>query len=137
MINIRKNGAYNALKKVMVHWGFGDIEAHIYSLLVLKNKPLTAKEIADEIGYAYSSVVNALNNLRRYELIEREKNGRYYTYSAIIDFVKFIKNERRRVINFLTEAKYALEGEESNYQHLLKNLEDGIKYLGKVEKEVK
>jgi len=136
MIDIRENGAYSALKKVMVHWGFGDIEADIYSLLVLSKKAKSAKEIADEIGYAYSSVVNGLNNLRRHYLVEREKNGRCYAYSANINIIQILKNERRLVISYLTEAKNALKTDE-DYADIVKHLEEGIKHLGKVEKEVK
>ncbi len=136
MISIRENGAYSALKKVMVHWGFGDIEADIYSLLVLSKRSMTAREIAEEIGYAYSSVVNGLNNLRRHYLVEREKNGRCYAYSANINIIQILKNERRLVISYLTEAKNALENDE-DYEDIVEHLEEGIKYLGKVEKEVK
>jgi len=128
---------YNALKKVMIHWGFGDIEASIYALLVLKNKPMGAREIAEKVGYAYSSVVNALNQLRRYELVERDKNGKCYSYHAVIDFIKILKNERRRVKKLLTEIKEALKNEKENYTELLQHLENGIKYLGKIDKEVK
>jgi len=120
----------------MIHWGFGDLESAIYALLVIKQKPMTAKEIANEIGYAYSSVVNALNQLIRHDMVERKKWGKCYTYSAVIDFIRIIKNERLKVKNFLTEAKIALE-EEGEYNELLKHLEEGIEYLGKMEKEVK
>ena len=121
----------------MIHWGFGDLESTIYALLVMKKEPMTAREIADEIGYAYSSVVNALNQLIRHEMIERKKSGKCYTYFAVIDFIRIIRNERLKVKNFLTEAKMALEEENGKYAELLKHLEEGIEYLGKIEKEVK
>jgi len=135
MRNIKNHGTFNALRKVMVHWGFAEIEATIYSLLVLKKEPMTAREIAEEIGYAYSSVVNALNNLRRHELVEREKGRKCYSYRAVIDFIRIIKNERRRVRNFLTEAREALEDEKDDYSTLWEHLNEGIEYLGKIDKE--
>jgi len=136
MRDIINHETYNALKKVMIHWGFGDIEATIYALLVLKKKPMSAREIAEVVGYAYSSVVNALNQLRRHELVERDKSGKCYSYNAVIDFVKIIKNERRRVMKFLSEAKEALKNEKEDYTELIQHLEDGIKYLGMIDKEV-
>ncbi len=137
MINIKEHKTYDSLRKVMIHWGFGDLESAVYALLVMNRKPMSAKDIADELGYAYSSVVNALNQLRRHQLVERAKAGKCYVYSAVIDFVRIIKNERARVKNFLTEAKSALEEENGEYAELLKHLEEGIEYLGHVEKEVK
>jgi len=137
MIDLKEHKTYESLRRVMIHWGFGDLESAIYALLVMKQKPMTAKEIANEIGYAYSSVVNALNQLRRHEMIERKKGGKCYTYSAVIDFIRIIRNERMKVRNFLTEAKMALEAEDGEYAELLKHLEEGIEYLGKMEKEVK
>ncbi len=133
MRNIKDHGTFNALKNVMMHWGFGHIEATIYSLLVLKKESMTAREISKEIGYAYSSVVNALNHLRRYDLVERSKRGKCYSYRAVIDFVRIIANERRRAIKFLEEAKKALEGERDEYEELWKHLEIGMKYLGSIE----
>ena len=136
MRDLKKHRTYDSLRRVMIHWGFGDLESAIYALLVMNQKPMTAKEIANEIGYAYSSVVNALNQLRRHDMVERKKSGKCYTYSAVIDFIRIIKNERLKVKNFLTEAKMALEEENGEYAELLEHLEEGIRYLGKLEKEV-
>ena len=137
MRDLKEHKTYESLRRVMIHWGFGELEAAIYALLVMKQKPMTAKEIANEIGYAYSSVVNALNQLRRHEMVERKKGVKCYTYSAVIDFIRIIKNERLKVKNFLTEAKMALEGKDEEYAELLRHLEEGIEYLGKLEKEVR
>ena len=136
MRDIRNKIVYNSLKKVMIHWGFGDMEASIYSLLVIEQKDMNAKYIAENIGYAYSSVVNALNQLRRHRMVERNKRGKCYSYSAVIDFVKILKNERRVVVSYLTDAKESLNPEKMEYRELWKQLDRGIKYLGKIEKEV-
>ncbi len=136
MRNIINHAAFRTLKKVMAHWGLGDIEATIYALLAIKNTPMSAKEISQEIDYAYSSVVNALNHLRRHELVERDKKGKCYAYRAVIDFVKIITNERRRVIKFLTEARESLENKKDKYRELIKHIEDGLRYLGKIDEEV-
>ena len=121
----------------MLHWGFTDIEASVYSLLLLKKKALSAREIAEEIGYAYSSVVNALNRLKRFQLVEREKKGKCYFYTPVTNIVEIIRNERRIVRNYLIEVREALKEGGEKYSELLKRVEEGIEYLGRVDKEVK
>ncbi len=136
MKHITKNGAYSSLKKVMIHWGFGDIDASVYAILALNREEMTAKEIAEESGYAYSSVVNSLNHLRRYYLVERDKKGKCYSYKAVIDFVKILKNERRLVVNLLKETKETLKDGTEKYEEIMDNIEKGIKYLGEIEKKI-
>ena len=136
MIDTINQRTFTVLKKVMLHWGFTHIEASIYSLLLLKNKPMSAREIAEEIGYAYSSVVNALNRLKRFQLIEREQKGKCYIYTPVTDIVKIIRNERKVVRNYLIEVEEALKKEEDKYSELLKCIKEGIEYLGKIDKEV-
>ena len=97
---------------------------------------MSAREIAEEIGYAYSSVVNALNRLKRFQLIEREQKGKCYIYTPVTDIVKIIRNERKVVRNYLIEVEEALKKEEDKYSELLKCIKEGIEYLGKIDKEV-
>ncbi|NPA74808.1 MAG: TrmB family transcriptional regulator [Euryarchaeota archaeon] len=138
MVNTRgqiKKDAFDALKKVMVHWGFSEIEATIYSHLLLKRESMTARELSEEIDYAYSSIVNALNQLKRHGMVEREKRGKCYSYSAVFDFVKIIKNERKYVRELLTRAMEDLKGVEA-YIEVLEHLKESVEYLGKIDKEV-
>jgi len=136
MKDIIKNGARDALKKVVLHRGLNDIESEIYTLLVLSKTKMSAREIAESTGYAYSSVVNALNNLRRRYLVDRNKRARCYEYEANVDFVEMLRKERKQLIEYLTEAKNALK-DKDDYKDLVEHIEECIKYLGKVEKEVK
>ncbi len=136
MIDNINERIYTALKKIMLHWGFTHIEASVYSLLLLKNEEMCAKEIAEKTKYAYSSVVNALNRLRRFQLVEREKKGKCYFYIPVTNIVEIIRNERKRVRNYLMELRDALREEGEKYSELLRRVEEGIEYLGKVEKEV-
>ena len=137
MIDIINQRVLTALKKVMLHWGFTHIEASVYSLLLLKKKAMSAREIAEETGYAYSSVVNSLNRLKRFQLVEREKKGKCYFYTPVTNIVEIIRNERRIVRNYLIEVREALKEGGEKYSELLKCIEEGIEYLGKVDKEVK
>ena len=135
MKDIIKNGAYDALKKVVLHRGLNDIESEIYTLLVLSKTKMSAREIAESTGYAYSSVVNALNNLRRRYLVDRNKRTRCYEYGANADFVGMLRRERRQLIEYLTEARNALK-DKKDYKDLVEHIDECINYLGKVEKEV-
>ena len=123
------------MKKIMLHWGFTHIEASIYSLLLLKNEEMCAREIAEKTKYAYSSVINALNRLRRYHLVEREKKGKCYFYTPVTNIVEILRNERKRVRNYLIELRKALKEEKEKYSELLRHVEEGIEYLGRAEKE--
>ncbi len=137
IIIMKKSDAFNSLKKIMIHWGFGEMGASIYALLALSDKPMEAREIAKAVGRAYSSVVTELNNLRRYGLVERDKDERCYTYYAITDIVQIISNERKKVLNLLGEIKSSLEEiDNKTYQNFIIHLDKAIKYLGKLNREV-
>ncbi|MCD6411064.1 MAG: transcriptional regulator [Thermoplasmata archaeon] len=133
MVGIIDQRVFRALKKVMLHWGFTNIEATIYSLLLLENKTMSAIEIAKETGYAYSSVINALNGLKRFQLIEREKKGKCYYFTPVSNIVEIIRNERKAVRNYLIELRGALKEEGKKYSELLRRVEEGIEYLGEAE----
>ncbi len=134
MRDIMETRAFQSLKDVMIHWGFGDTEASIYALLALSPGSMTAKEIAEKIGRAYSSVVNELNKLIRHGMVTRSKGEKCYHYSAVIDVIKIIRNERRKVINLLTQVMEDLENVKDNsVDELKRHLEEAIKYLGKLE----
>ncbi len=126
---------YSGLHKVMLHWGFRETAASIYALLVMENRPMTAKEIADKIGRAYSSVINELNTLRRYGLVDRRRVDRKCIYTAVTDLVEIIKNERRRVMKFFKEIKEGID-DRDEYKKIIENVEKAIEYLGKIEEEV-
>ena len=134
MRDMRRTKAYQSLKDVMIHWGFGHTEASIYALLALSSRPMTAKEIAKKIGRSYSLVVNEINKLIRNGLVIRNKSEKCYYYSAVIDVIKIIKNERGKVINLLSQTKDCLENVYNNsFEGLKRHLEEAIKYLGEME----
>ena len=99
----RNRGLYSAVKELMEHWGFGETCSSIYALLFVSEKPLTAEEVAQELGYAYSSMVNELNKLRKDGLISRERNGgRKYVYVALrrVDFI--LLKEKEKALSILS-----------------------------------
>ncbi len=136
MENLINTRAFESLKRVMTHWGFNDTEAAIYALLALSRKQMTAKDLAEIIGRAYSSVVNELNKLIRYGLVERSKTNKCYEYSAVIDLIQILRRERAMVRRLLTEVKECLDKIDMENEEFKEHLEEAIEYLGKLDMEV-
>ena len=99
----RNRGLYGAVKELMEHWGLGETCSSIYALLFVSEKPLTAEEVARELGYAYSSMVNELNKLRKDGLISRERNGgRKYVYAAVRGVDSILLKEKEKALSILS-----------------------------------
>ena len=67
-----------AVERFILHWGdMGDqwgvnrSVSQIYGLLYLSEDPLTAEDIADQLGMARSNVSNSLKELLSWELVRR------------------------------------------------------------------
>ncbi len=136
MRDLMKTKAYKSLRDLMIHWGFTETEASIYTLLALNQRAMDAREIAKEIHRAYSSVVNELNKLIRAGLVERTKGERCYNYTAVIDLIKLIRLERRKMLRMLTDLKGCLDDMDSGeYEEFRKHLEEALEYLGRLDKE--
>ncbi len=132
MINLINSKAYRSLRDVMIHWGFGHTGASIYALLALSSRPMTAKEIAEHVGRAYSSVINEINKLIRHGMVTRTKGEKCYEYSAVIDVIKIIKNKRKKVVDLLTHVKEGLDAYDHSFEDFKKHLEEAIYYLNKM-----
>src|SRR5258705_12708430 len=52
-------------------WGVNRSVAQIHALLYLSDRPLTAEEIADQLGLARSNVSNSIKELQSWDLIRR------------------------------------------------------------------
>ena len=122
--------------EIMRHYGFGDSEAAIMAVLAINGK-LTAKEIAEKTGYAYSTVINALNFLKRTGFVLKEKKNRICIYSTNLDFVRIIQEDRARLSNLLNSLKEDIKNAEEKYKdkltHLILKIENALKYLNKAE----
>ena len=53
------------------HWGVNRSVAQIHALLYLSDRPLTAEDIADQLGLARSNVSNSIKELQSWDLIRR------------------------------------------------------------------
>ncbi len=120
------------LRDIIKQWGIGDVEAEIFAILATSDG-LTAKEISDELGYAYSTTINSLNSLRRMGYVERTRRNRRFVYFANIDFVRIIDQEMKKLTISLKDIIKEIRQLEDKYKNKLKELankiENAIKYL--------
>jgi predicted transcriptional regulator len=65
----------------------GALEAEIVAALWAAGDPLTPKQVQAELGgkLAYTTVMTALTRLYEKDVVSREKRGRAYAYTAVLD----------------------------------------------------
>jgi predicted transcriptional regulator len=65
----------------------GALEAEIVAALWAAGAPLTPKAVQEELGgkLAYTTVMTALTRLYEKRVVSREKHGRAYAYTAVLD----------------------------------------------------
>jgi predicted transcriptional regulator len=65
----------------------GALEAEIVAALWAAGEPLTPKAVQSELGgeLAYTTVMTALTRLYEKGVVSREKSGRAYAYTAVLD----------------------------------------------------
>ena len=65
----------------------GALEAEILAALWAASEPLTPKAVQSELGgdLAYTTVMTALTRLYEKGVASREKHGRAYAYTAVLD----------------------------------------------------
>lgn len=126
----------NKIAEIMKHYGLGDCEASIIATLSTHGE-MTAKEIAEKTGYAYSTIVNSLNYLRRIGFVKKGKINRLCIYSTDLDFIKMIEEDRKKLSNLLDTLREEIKIIEDKYKDKLSNLvlkiENALKYLKKLE----
>ena len=66
--------------------GFGDLEAVIMHLVWERGKPVTVRELFEDLSaertIAYTTVMSTMDNLHRKGWLTREKDGKAYRYTA-------------------------------------------------------
>ncbi len=119
------------LVSLLKHWDFEDIESSIFATLMTSDA-LTAEEIANSIGYAYSTTINSLNKLIRMGYIEKIRKGRKFVYFPNMDFVKIIEAEMKKISSMLKEISSEFKNKISyrkQFLNLAKKIEEAIKYI--------
>ena len=104
-----------------MRWGFGSIEADISATIATK-KGLTAREISEEIGYAYSTTINSLNRLRRMGYINRLKRNRKFIYSFNADFISIISENMQKMMQIFQELSEEIHQIRGKYRDKISDL---------------
>ena len=67
--------------------GFGDLEAVIMHRVWEHGRPVTVRELFDELAaertIAYTTVMSTMDNLHRKGWLARERDGKAYRYTAV------------------------------------------------------
>ena len=133
MINIDIRKLMDDIKKIAKHWGFGEIDSSIYAVIVTSERPLTAYEISNKIGYAYSSTINALNQMVRAGFLEKKRENGKNVYLPTMDFVDIIRKDSENIRSLLQQIAnriHSLEGKyKQKFESLLQGIEKAIGYL--------
>ncbi|MCD6477676.1 MAG: hypothetical protein J7K87_01610 [Candidatus Aenigmarchaeota archaeon] len=123
------------IKKILNHWGFGEICSSIYAVLSLSDKPLTARELSRKIGYAYTTTINALNHsigLGHIRKMRKDGSNVYYIDADISDIVK---EELIKFVKVLEDTKKSIHTLDEKYRlrlkGLLKTINNSIQFLKK------
>ncbi len=97
------------IKDVLSHGGFEEIDSSIYTALALADEPMTAREIAAETGYAYSTTINALNHLIKLGHVGKRRDGRKNIYFLTTDLTRIVKEEVHRFISLLRQTARSIQ----------------------------
>jgi len=126
----------NNLKMVLKHWGFGEICSSIYATLAVSDKPLTAKEIADRINYAYTTTINALNHAIGLRHIRRMRHGRKNVYMIEADLADIVNERLNHFLKLLEDTEKSIRQLDKIYRDKLKRafktIDNAINFLKKL-----
>lgn len=86
------------LAKLVKRLGFSEGYGVIYAHLLLSDRPLTVKEIAERTGYSQSAVAAYLMILHKAYLVDRMKYGASYAYRAKLDYIGRYKEMVRELL---------------------------------------
>ncbi len=119
----------NTIVKLVRRLGFGEGYGVVFAHLLISEEPLTVRELAKRTGYSASAVAMYLSVLHRSYLVERQKRGNTFVYTARIDYLDrwrdWVKNLLEKDIKPLVESleKLAKNTEnEKKREHLWKVL---------------
>lgn len=97
-----------AIERFVLHWGeMGSIwgvnrsVAQIHALLYVSDRPLTAEEIADQLGMARSNVSTSLKELQTWSLIRRvhvmgDRRDHFEAEAELFEMVRRIAHGRKQ-----------------------------------------
>jgi DNA-binding transcriptional regulator GbsR (MarR family) len=123
----------NNLKVVMKHCGLGEIRSSIYATLVLSEKPLTAKELAKRVNYAYTTTINALNHAIGLKHIKKMRRGRKNVYTIESNLTEIIEERLGHFLKLLEDTKKSIHQLDERYREKLREavriINDAMNFL--------
>lgn len=114
------------IKDVLSHGGFEEIDASIYATLTLADAPMTAQDIADDIDYAYSTTINALNHLIQLGHISKRRQGRKNVYYLATDLTRIVKGEVHQFITLLKQTARSIHRLDESHRHRMGEVLDMV-----------
>ncbi|TDD12031.1 BlaI/MecI/CopY family transcriptional regulator [Kribbella turkmenica] len=102
--------------------GRGDLEQQVFAALAAGGRPMTTGEVRDAIGadLAYTTVMTVLARMQAKGLATRDRVGRSYAYTAVVDDAAVTAHQIHRLLDargdraaILTRFASGLSPEES------------------------
>ena len=110
----------------------------MYAVLALSNESLTAKELSDRIGYAYTTTINALNHSMGLGHIKKMRQGGRYVYYIDTDLADIVKEKSDQFLDILEKTENSIQQLDKNLKRKLKTslktVDDAIKFLRNIRK---
>jgi len=81
--------------------GRGDLEQQVFAALVAGGGPMTTGEVRDAIGggLAYTTVMTVLARMQAKGLATRDRVGRSYAYTAVVDDAAVTAHQIHRLLD--------------------------------------
>jgi predicted transcriptional regulator len=78
----------------------GGLEAEVLAALWATGRPLTPRDVQQELGgeLAYTTVMTALSRLHEKGAVERRRRGRAYAYTPVLDQAGIAASRMREVL---------------------------------------
>lgn len=88
----------------------GALEAEILAALWAAGRPLTPGEVLEELGdrLAYTTVMTALSRLHEKGAVERERSGRAYAYTPVLDQAGIAATRMRALLDAREDRRAVL-----------------------------
>ncbi|WP_297419945.1 GbsR/MarR family transcriptional regulator [Thermococcus sp.] len=115
--------------QLMNRWGYSHTDGKVYAHLLLKDKPTTIAELAEETGLSRSSISTALSRLGRDYIVTYRKEGKTKYFSAVPAFLeKFLQQPREILEHDITPlegiVKRFMEASPEGEDHFRAIMED-------------
>jgi predicted transcriptional regulator len=79
----------------------GDLEQQVFATLAAAGRPMTTGEVRDAIGgdLAYTTVMTVLVRMHGKGLVTRDRTGRSYAYTAVVDDAEVVARQIHRLLD--------------------------------------